>query len=51
MIIPVIGLYIIGVALIAMGTIADDGEMLTVGLWLHIAGTVFITIKMMGGLF
>lgn len=51
MIIVVIVMYILGVALIAMGSIADDGDTLLVGLWTHIIATVLITIKMMGGIF
>lgn len=49
MIVPVIGLYILGVFLIAMGSIADDGETLIIGIWTHIIATVLITIKMIGG--
>ena len=47
----IVSLYVIGVFLIAMGSISDDGDTILVGIWIHIAATVFATIKMMGGLF
>lgn len=49
MILAVIG-YIIGVFLIAVGSINDDGNTLIAGIWVHILATVAITMRMMGGL-
>ena len=41
--------YILGVFLIAVGSINDDGDTLMIGIWVHIFATVIVTLRMMVG--